>query len=200
MFRPLFGRILSGTLMAGCALALVTSIMQGGSTALVTVAPWLLLVMITLWAMYWNPRVIVDDGGVRLVNVLATIDIPWPAIQRIDTKWALTLFTAYGKFTAWAAPAPGGIAAARGASKRQITGLPESTYAAGASVRPGDLPSSPSGAAASVVRARWEALRDAGHLDNPRLEFTQVPVQRHWIVLTAIPALIIVGALGTVAA
>ena len=52
-------------------------------------------------------RSIVDDGGVRLVNVARTIDLPWPSIVAVDTKWALTLVTAYGRFTGWAAPAPG---------------------------------------------------------------------------------------------
>ena len=47
----------------------------------------------TCWAVFWRPVVAVDDGGVRLVNVLRTIDLPWPSILAIDTKWALTLIT-----------------------------------------------------------------------------------------------------------
>ena len=70
-------------------------------------APWLALVRGACWAAVLAPEVVVDDGGVRLVNVLRTIDLPWPSIQAVDTKWALTLITAYGRFTAWAAPAPG---------------------------------------------------------------------------------------------
>ena len=69
----------------------------------------------------------------HLVNVLRTIDLPWPAIQLVDTKWALTLVTAYGKFTAWAAPAPGGMASARRMTRsdREIaTGSPPLVRAA----------------------------------------------------------------------
>ena len=67
-----------------------------------------LLVGGACWAVFWRPaRRSSTTAGCALVNVLRTIDVPWPAIQAIDTKWALTLITAYGQFTAWAAPAPG---------------------------------------------------------------------------------------------
>ena len=78
-----------------------------GPSALWRAGPWLALVAGACWALFWRPEVVVDDGGVRLVNVSRTIDVPWPSIQAVDTKWALTLITAYGRFTGWAAPAPG---------------------------------------------------------------------------------------------
>lgn len=195
VFRPVFGRVLAGVIVALCVAGLVGSAAHDGVSALWTIGPWLALVALIVWAAYWRPEVAVDDSGVHVVNVLRTIDLPWPAIRRIDTKWALTLVTAYGAFTAWAAPAPGGIATARAASRGSLRGLPESTYGAGGSVRPGDVPTSPSGAAAAAVRRRWEQLRDAGHLDDPRLEFEHVPVRWHWSVIVAAPALIVIGTL-----
>lgn len=195
VFRPLFGRVLAGAIITLCLLGLVGTLVYDGVSGLGTIAPWLALVALMVWAAYWRPQVRVDDGGVHVVNVLRTIDLPWPAIQRIDTKWALTLVTAYGRYTAWAAPAPGGIATARAASRASLKGLPESTYGPGGSVRPGDVPTSPSGAAAAEVRRRWEELRDAGHLDDPRLEFARVPVRWHWPVIVGAPALILIGAL-----
>ena len=80
---------------------------RDGPSALWRAGPWLALVAGSCWALFWRPEVVVDDGGVRLVNVFRTIDVPWPSIQAVDTKWALTLITAYGRFTGWAAPAPG---------------------------------------------------------------------------------------------
>ena len=56
--------------------------------------PWALLVGGACWATFWRPRVEVSDAGVRVVNVTRTIDIPWPALRDVDTKWALTLDTA----------------------------------------------------------------------------------------------------------
>jgi hypothetical protein len=158
--------------------------------------PWLALVAGTCWAVFWRPQVEVTDGGVRLVNVFRTIDVPWPAIQLVDTKWALTLQTAYGTFTAWAAPSPGARGAMR-ATRTDASHLPASTYA-GDGIRPGDLPSSHSGAAAEMVRRHWEQLRDAGHLDDPHLERERAPVTWHVGVLLAGAGLLILGVLGVV--
>lgn len=195
VFRPVFGRVLAGAIMVLCAAGLVMAVVHDGPSAIVQLGPWLVLVAGAVWATYWRPEVAVDDGGVHVVNVLRTIDLPWPSIQRVDTKWALTLVTAYGKYTAWAAPAPGGLATARAASKGTLGGLPESTYGPGRSIRPGDVPSSPSGAAAGEVRRRWEELRDAGHLDDPHLEFDRPPVRWHWPLIVAAAALVVLGVL-----
>ena len=171
-----------------CAVGVGHQFTQGIESA-ISLLPWLALVSFAVWAAYWRPSLGVDDGGVRLVNVLRTIDVPWPAIQRIDTKWALTLFTAYGKFTAWVAPAPG-IRSTVNLGRARRDQVAESALA-GDSIRPGDLPGSPSGNAAVLVRRRWEELRDAGHLDNPRLEFARVPVRWHWEIIAVTAALVL---------
>ncbi len=187
VFRPRFSRFLAGTIGVLCAVGLLGAVLQDGATALWQVGPWVLLVAGLIWATYWNPLVSIDDAGVHVVNVLRTIDVTWPTIQRVDTKWALTLVTEFGTVTAWAAPAPGGIATARGASRSSLRGLPESTYGPGQSIRPGDVPSSTSGAAAAVVRRRWEELRDAGHLDGARPEHDRLLVTWHWPVIVGVP-------------
>ncbi len=192
VYRPGFGKVLSGAVIAICAVALITFTVREGGRGFYGSAPWLALVGGASWAIFWQPEVVVDDGGVHLHNVLRTIDVPWPAIQRIDTKWALTLFTHYGTFTAWAAPAPSRTAT-KDLSPGDIAGLPESTYAAGRSIRPGDSPNSPSGKAARAVRAHWEQLRDAGHLSDPRLEFSKVPVRWHWLTILVALTLLLLG-------
>jgi hypothetical protein len=196
VFRPSFGRGLAVTIAVLCAVAFVLSLRDTGFAAVWQIGPWLALVVLVVWATYWNPQVGVDDAGVHVVNVFRTIDLPWPSIQRVDTKWALKLVTAYGDFTAWAAPAPGGIATARAAARGDLKNLPESTYGPGGSVRPGDVPSSPSGAAAAVVRRRWEELRDAGYLDDPKLESDRPPISWHWPVIGAMAGLLVLGLLG----
>ena len=192
IFQPRFGRWLCLAIWALSGYGLAIAVQADGLGAVIRQGSWLGLAAVLVWALFWRPRVTVDDGGVHLVNVLRTIDVPWPAIQRIDTKWALTLITAYGAFTAWAAPAPGGLAVARmnPADRRE---LPESAFGLGGSIRPGDLPGTPSGAAAAVVRRRWEELRDAGYLDEPRLEFVAVPVRWHATVIAISLALLTLG-------
>lgn len=177
-FRPTFGRLIAGTLIAGCAFAALSLITEGVKPV-VRVWPWLALVGLVGWALYWRPKVVVNAGGVRVVNVFRTIDIPWPAIQEIETKWALTISTAFGNVRAWAAPAPGRQLMRRAEpADRKIGG-----YRGGDVVRTGDLLQSESGAAAQIIRQRLLHHRKAGHLDEAKLEFDHLPIHWHWGVL-----------------
>jgi hypothetical protein len=125
-------------------------------------APALAWFALSAWAVFWAPSVAVGEAGLNVRNVAASHYVPWAAISRIDTKWALTLHTGQGKVTAFAAPAPSSLQPLRRAGARDIGHLPESTFDAGGSVRPGDLPGTASGDLAWVVRERWQEVRDAG--------------------------------------
>lgn len=195
VFRPTFGRVLSVAVWLICLVTVVLTAPNGVGQVLAEL-PWLLLASGAVWALFWNPRVVVDDGGVHVVNVLRTFDIPWPAIQQVDTKWALTLVTAYGRITAWAAPAPGGLAGSRRMIRSRREDIPQSARGPGNTVRPADLPGTASGSAATAVRHRWEELRAAGWLDDPRLEGITVPMRRHWLSMT-IGAALALGCLVT---
>lgn len=191
MFRPWFGQALTGAIGVICVVALVGLGWQRGPEDALRAAPFLALVVTVCWALFWRPCVVVDDSGVEIVNVLRTTKVPWPAIRAVDTKWSLTLITAYGRLTAWAAPAPGAAHVLR-ADRNEARHLPKSTFA-GDGIRPGDLPSSPSGGAALIVRLHWEKLRDAGYLDDPRLEFERPPVVWHWRVIAVVWVLLVGG-------
>ncbi len=116
--------MLAACFAGACAIALVVVLVTDGAGGLLAYAPWLLLPAAVVWAVFWNPRVVVDDSGLTLVNVLRTVRLPWPAIQDVDTRWALKLHTAYGTFGAWAAPSAGRYAS-RGISPNDIRHLPE---------------------------------------------------------------------------
>ena len=199
-YRPGFGRALAIAAAVIAALALGVSVISHPAETWRFIPP-VALVVVAIWAAYWWPAVIVAPSGVSVKNILRTIDLPWPAIQRIDTRFALTLYTAYGSYSAWAAPAPGRAEVARSGAKsvfrEHSRGLPESTVVAG-TMGPGDLPNSPSGAAAMLVRSRWEELRDAGLLDDPRLERSRPVVHWHWGTIAAL-ALLAVASVVTLA-
>ncbi|GAA3628385.1 hypothetical protein GCM10022200_08610 [Microbacterium awajiense] len=161
VLRSRFGRILAGSIGAVCAAAAIILIIQSPPDAW-RVVPLLALLAFAAWAAYWAPYVRVDDDGVAVANVFRTIHVPWGQIQRIDTRFALTLYTSHGRVSAWAAPAPGRHALLF-TQREQGKHLPETSYLDG-TVRPGDLVGSDSGAAAYVVRRQWEKLRDAGAL------------------------------------
>jgi Bacterial PH domain len=190
VFRSAFGRVLTVAIGAICAVTAVVIALEGERADLLGFAPWLALLSGACWATFWRPCVEVSDGGVRLVNVTRTIDVPWPAITGIETRWALTLITAYGKFTAWAAPAPG-----RGAMRKATRVDPDVVLgrAAGAHAPSAatEVPPGPAGQAAEIVQAHWERLRAAGHLDNPVLEHERVPVR--WHIGTLVAGVVLVG-------
>lgn len=186
-YQPPSARSMTIGVAALAALALVVTALDDVGAALRHL-PVFFVLPAAVWAFYGRPAVIVSDGGVTLRNVLRSVELPWPAILRIDTKYALTLETAYGPYNAWAAPAPSRTAASH-ASRTLMKHQPESAYAAGG-LRPGDLAGTPSGDVAAYIRRRWEALRDAGYLDDPRLERARPTVRWHpWpLLLTAVLA------------
>ena len=182
-FRARSGPVLTVVVAVVCAVALVSTLLDDPAAAL-RYTPALVLPAVLVWAFLGRPAVIVSDAGVRLRNVLRTIDLPWPSIERVDTKYALTLYTAYGTYSAWAAPAPSRVQT-MGSSRDDLRHLPESAYIGGA-VRPGDLLSSASGQAAAYIRRRWQELHDAGNLDGARLESDRPRVRWHVLPILAV--------------
>ena len=152
---------------------LIGLIVQLKPLPLVHYVPVIALVAYVIWILMWSPSVTIAPSGVTVRNLLRTNDVSWPAIERIDTRFALTLYTKAGKIVAWSAPAPSRFAAFRATRTDSMRHLPESTYVGGA-VRPGDIPQSDSGLAALYVRRYWEQLRDAGYLKSGAIEGTGV--------------------------
>jgi hypothetical protein len=124
----------------GVAMVVVAAV--GGWADLARVGAPVALFGLLGWAAFWRPHVEVSDGGVRVVNTLRTVQVPWPAVESVDGRYGLRLVTAYGRLSAWGAPAPVGRQRARGEQS----------------------------ATAVVVQQRLDALREAGHLQDPRLE------------------------------
>jgi len=192
VLRPWWGRLLTAVITVISAAMVLFAGLRSGWQDAALVVPWAALVAGACWATFWRPCVEVSDAGIRVVNVTRTITVPWPALRAIDTKWALTLVTAYGRFAAWSAPAPG----ARGAVRSLATRREEPTVVGPTGVvSPGDLADSPSGSAAAAVRERWSALQAAGHLDDPRLEHGRAPVRWHVGTLAIGVALLATGIL-----
>lgn len=165
-FRPLFGRILAVVMAVLGVAAVVSSVVAGDPLfALRSVAPIGLLVTL-VFAAFWFPSVSVREDEIEVRNVFSTHHVPWAAIRRIDTKWALELVTDRGTVSAWASPAPGRYSVLS-TTRGDVTRTASSARAAGASIRPGDSLSTASGALAHVIRTHWEELRDDGLLDEP---------------------------------
>ena len=191
-FRPAFGRVLSIIVVAIAVAGLVGFVVSGDWGGLVRYGWGLALLAVLAVALFWLPSLAVAEHEITVRNVFSTVHVPWPAIQRIDTKYALTLYTQRGKVTVWASPAPnryaGQVSASRDAS------LPGAGQ--GGSIRPGDLLSTPSGAAAYVIRSHYDQLVEDGHLDNPVIEEGAYRTEPHWVTIIALGALALATLLG----
>ena len=175
-FRPVFGRVLSVVVAVIAASALSGYLFAGDLEGLARFGWWYVLGAAAVIAMYWSPSVLVTEDEVTVQNPLTTWHVPWGAIQRIDTKFALTLFTERAHIEAWAAPASGRYTVFR--LSPDDTKVSESAKVSGA-IRPGDSLASESGQAADYIRRHWELLRDDSLLDADTR-----PVTRRWHLAT----------------
>ncbi len=160
VFVSRYARVLTG---ATWAVALI--VVGGFSTAadrhqLALAASASALAALAAWALFWRPRVEVSDGGVLLVNVLRTVEVPWPLLDEARAGWSLEVHTSTGRWTAWAAPRSSGTTRA---IRRAPRGRSE---AADLAAGPGAEASAE--AVAAAIGRRHSALLAAGHLDGAR--------------------------------
>lgn len=178
MFKPRSAKWFAGITWTLVAIGLIAGAVTDGVDGLLTAWP-LLVVAYFGWWLFWYPSVQISDDGVTLNNLLSSISVPWSALINVDTKFALTLITSRGRFTAWAAPAPGVWGTHRG-KPEHVRGLPATTYGPAESIRPGDLKNTDSGAVAFHVRTHWAELAEAGMLDAGSPEAANVTKTIHW--------------------
>jgi hypothetical protein len=160
-------RYLSIAIIVAMALALASVFATDGILGVLLSTPLVLTIVSATLMLFWFPRVEVSEQEVVIKNVIRSYKVPMQKIARIDTRWALALYLEGGKkITSWSATAPGRHTSIF-ASREQGQHLPESTYLAG-TVRPGDLISTDSGAAAATIRRYWEQQRDGGGIQEDR--------------------------------
>ncbi len=155
-----------GALMVLAAVLGLGSALVDGTDTLLQYAGPLVLFGLLGWAAFWQPYVEVSDGGVVVANTLRTVEVPWPAVESVEGRYGLRLVTAYGSVNAWAGQAPAGRQRARGEE----------------------------GVTARAVSERLDALREAGHLDDARLERPRLRTVWHRPLITAMVALVVASA------
>jgi hypothetical protein len=171
-FRSTFTRILcavSWALIAAVATGLLTA--PGVALTPAGVIVGALGTAALVYGILWSPSVSVDDDGVEVDNIALRYRVPWAALIHIDTRYALQLHTPGRRIAVTAAPAPGATA-----SLRAMRAHRRSAEQTAAGTRPGELPTTDSGRAATLVRGRWHALRDAGRVEAGIAETVPVRV------------------------
>ncbi len=183
-----FNRVLASGIWIISAIIAVSLFFVDRSSQLAYLVP-LAFVNVLVWEGLWRPLLVITDDGVEITNPFRSIRIPWDALVNVDTKFALTLFVPGRKFEVWIAPSPGRSFGYRSAilADREIRRT--SPHSSG-TVRPGDLVTSESGAAASLVRSRWELLQTSGLIEAGIAHTVAVSVRAHRHVLVVLVVLL----------
>jgi hypothetical protein len=184
-----FNRVLALGIWAISAMVAVSLFFVDRPAQLAYLMP-LAFLSLLVWEGLWHPLLTIADDGVEVRNPFRAIHIPWNALVNVDTKFALTLFTPGRKYEVWVAPSPGRSFGYRSAAVADREIRRSSPHSSG-TVRPGDLVTSESGAAASLVRSRWELLQTSGLIEAGLADTVAVTVHWHW---AAIIALVTLGA------
>ena len=91
--------------VAGLALLVPALLTEPRSWTLISS---LVLALVLLWLFVVRPAAVIHDEGIRLVNPLRVVDVTWPTITEVRSKWALELVADGKKYTAWGIPADPG--------------------------------------------------------------------------------------------
>jgi hypothetical protein len=90
-----------------CGLALLVPALLTPSRSWTLISS-VVLALVLLWLFVVRPSAVIHAEGVRLVNPMRVVDVTWPAIDEVRSRWALELFCAGRKYTAWGVPADPG--------------------------------------------------------------------------------------------
>ncbi len=163
VFRPRGGVVLAAVAIAICAVALIWLTVTEGATGLLLWS-WPLIAFAWLaYLLYIRPSVTVTDGFVEIVNPFRTHRVPWGDVDRVESRYALTLRTSGGNvIRAWAAPAPGARQAL--STRREDV---KHTPGEDDTRRPSDAEGTASGDAATLVNRQLSAYRRAGDAERP---------------------------------
>lgn len=154
VLAPRFSRIVSVLIAAICALTAVSLVQYGHADLLLRATPALVLVAFGTYTLFWAPLVRITPEKLEVINPLRTYRVAWPAVKDITARWALTVTTESGEFSAWAAPAQGPWASV-GRMRRDALGRPSLGAEGSDSVAGGSAPG-----IASLVVSQWVNYRD----------------------------------------
>ncbi len=172
-FRPLFGRIITVVIVALAVLGIAGFAAAGDWLSLSRNFGTIAFIAVMVWAVFWRPELVVADDGVTVANVFATHHIAWQAIERIDTRYSLSIHTKSGKVAVWASPSPG----RRGGSQQ----LGET-----ASTAPGQI--------TQVLYQHWESMHKRGQVAAETVGAPSTQSRRwHRKTIVALVALLLIG-------
>lgn len=87
---------------AGLALIVPALLSSGRDWVLISSV---LLALVLLWLFVVRPCAVIHAEGLRIVNPVRVVDLTWPAIDEVRSRWALEILSGSRRYTAWGIPA-----------------------------------------------------------------------------------------------
>ena len=95
-FRPTSARVYAVMCWAVAAAMLLAFASNGGLAEVLQYGPVALALAALGWAVFWTPFVRVEPRGVTLANEFRTHEIGGDAVERVETRWGLSMWTPAG--------------------------------------------------------------------------------------------------------
>jgi hypothetical protein len=116
------------------------------------------LALVLLWLFVVRPCAVIHADGIRLLNPIRIVDLTWPAISEVRSRWTLELFTDGKRYTAWGIPADPG----RPRHGRQLLTIPSNRIRQ----KPGTGAAADAGAEAEPKKQKLQAQVVAAEIEE----------------------------------
>ncbi|MDC5698511.1 PH domain-containing protein [Intrasporangium calvum] len=143
-----------GAFGAVAGLALLLPALRGPDRDWVVISS-IVLALVLLWLFVVRPCAQLGPDGIRLVNPLRVVDLTWPVIEEVRSRWALELVSAGRRYTAWGVPADPG----RPRHGRSTVAPPEGWSGSGSAPSAGRRPKAEAQTVAEEIERRIAADR-----------------------------------------
>jgi hypothetical protein len=101
-YRQRSSVLLALCFVLGAVILVVSALLSWGDHPQPLFVAWLLFGCAVAWTVFVRPCVVLDQDGVHLRNIVRDVDIPWPLVSDVETRWNLRVWSGDDGHTAWA--------------------------------------------------------------------------------------------------
>lgn len=105
VFRSVVGRWFGVIWLVFAVANLVDLLVRGDGRAALVIGAVLLAATAVVWVTALRPRIVADDGGLRVVNPVREVRVPWAAVTAIDATDVVRVHTPAATYRCWAVQA-----------------------------------------------------------------------------------------------
>ncbi|HKU09765.1 MAG TPA: hypothetical protein VJQ61_00820 [Sinomonas sp.] len=108
MLRAQSSRVVAVFIWLACSAFVVLSFSMGAADGLLRFGPWAALAAWIGFAVLWQPCIVLDAGGMTIVNPLKIHRIPFAEVSDLKVGMAVAVEAGGRRFTSWGGPTPRG--------------------------------------------------------------------------------------------